>query len=237
MKYQSLIVLSLAFSLPARGAEPLVDAKKFDRPIRVACVGDSITLGRGSSAGAASYPAQLGRMLGPKFEVRNFGSGGAAALKLGGKPRSYRARPEFKAALAFEPDVVILQFGANDAVSDWPANGMDFAGDYASLIAAFAELPTKPKIVMAELIPVSARYRFTGSEEKARGEIAGLLPKVAKDAGVPLVKLLSPADLKPTTMFDGIHPDAEGSGLMAKSAHRVLTGRDFVGALPVPAPK
>ena len=43
-------------------------------PIKVACVGDSLTEGNGASDGN-EYPAQLQRMLGRGYEVKNFGVG------------------------------------------------------------------------------------------------------------------------------------------------------------------
>ena len=49
-----------------------VNVMAYNASIRVACVGDSITAGSGASNGN-SYPAQLGRMLGEKWVVKNFG--------------------------------------------------------------------------------------------------------------------------------------------------------------------
>ena len=57
-------------------------------PVRVACVGDSITYGAGVAGRETnSYSTVLGRMLGSKFEVRNFGRSGATLLKQGAKRR------------------------------------------------------------------------------------------------------------------------------------------------------
>src|SRR6056297_1224323 len=50
-------------------------------PIRVACLGDSITAGARVDAKSESYPARLQELLGDNFEVRNFGIGGATLLK------------------------------------------------------------------------------------------------------------------------------------------------------------
>lgn len=45
-------------------------------PVKVACVGDSLTEGHGSSNNSRySYPAQLQRLLGRGYEVKNFGIG------------------------------------------------------------------------------------------------------------------------------------------------------------------
>ena len=45
------------------------------QPIKVACVGDSTTLGVGiPSPETNSYPAQIQKMLGEEIEVKNFGA-------------------------------------------------------------------------------------------------------------------------------------------------------------------
>jgi sialate O-acetylesterase len=56
-------------------------------PVKVACVGNSITYGflvkdREENA----YPKQLGRMLGSGYDVRNFGRSGATLLTKGHTP-------------------------------------------------------------------------------------------------------------------------------------------------------
>ena len=58
-------------------------------PIRVACLGDSITAGARVDAATQSYPARLQELLGDNFEVRNFGIGGATLIKAG-RPSIWR---------------------------------------------------------------------------------------------------------------------------------------------------
>ena len=56
-------------------------------PLKVACVGDSITFGAGiKERETQCYPVQLGQLLGDEFEVRNFGVNGATLLKQGDLP-------------------------------------------------------------------------------------------------------------------------------------------------------
>ena len=63
-------------------------------PIKVACLGDSITLGVGlAKPDSESYPAQLQKMLGQEFEVRNFGFEGATVTHDGATP--YTKTPQF----------------------------------------------------------------------------------------------------------------------------------------------
>lgn len=55
--------------------------------IRVACVGNSITVGHGlKDSNLDSYPSQLGMLLGDDYDVRNFGVSGYTMLKKGDRP-------------------------------------------------------------------------------------------------------------------------------------------------------
>jgi alpha-L-fucosidase 2 len=62
-------------------------------PVKVACIGDSITAGDGlPSESRFSYPAELSNLLGPEFTVLNLGRSGATMLKQGNWP--YWSRKE-----------------------------------------------------------------------------------------------------------------------------------------------
>src|SRR3954469_2126961 len=79
-------------------------------PLRLACVGDSITDGYQMPDKAHfSYPAQLGRLLGAEWEVRNFGASGATLTRHTGYP--YDERPVHADALAWKPDIVVIALG------------------------------------------------------------------------------------------------------------------------------
>ena len=75
-------------------------------PMRIACIGDSITFGAGIEGRENnSFPAQLGTMLGKTYEVKNFGVSASTLLKKGNKP--YWRRPQFKAAEALIADLSV----------------------------------------------------------------------------------------------------------------------------------
>lgn len=77
-----LLLLSLLFSLTSQAQEQEKVA-----PIRVACVGNSITFGSSiANRDKDSYPAVLGQMLGEGYEVRNFGFSGRVLLMDGDYP-------------------------------------------------------------------------------------------------------------------------------------------------------
>lgn len=69
----------------------------------VACVGDSITEGIGATSPVLySYPAQLQKLLGERYEVHNCGSGGTTLLKSGDfsyrKQSRYPGKPHLQSA-------------------------------------------------------------------------------------------------------------------------------------------
>ena len=107
-----------------------IDASQYTGQIRVACVGDSITYGNGIPDRANnSYPAQLQALSGVHFNVRNFGRSGARVTQ--NSPNPYKGSVEYKAAIAFNPHIVIICLGINDcAVSQWPGNKPHFVNDY-----------------------------------------------------------------------------------------------------------
>lgn len=84
-------------------------------PIKIACVGDSLTDGSKSSGGKkgdTAYPAWLGRILGSSYDVRNFGAAGDTLLR--GTGWSYWDSAEFRQSKEFAPDIVIIMLGTND---------------------------------------------------------------------------------------------------------------------------
>ena len=81
----------------------------------------------------ACYPAQLQRLLGKGYEVRNFGHSGATLLRHGHRP--YVEQKEYKEALDFKADVVVIHLGLNDTdPRNWPEYAEEFNQDYINLI-------------------------------------------------------------------------------------------------------
>ena len=77
-------------------------------PIRVACVGNSIT--------EEFYPDDLWMLLGANYTVGNFGVGGASVSLDSEKP--YMNESAFQDAKEFQPNIVIIMLGTKDACPD-----------------------------------------------------------------------------------------------------------------------
>ena len=177
----------------------------------IACVGDSITEGQGSSGGM-DYPNQLQTMLGPTYKVMNFGAGGRTMLTKGDTP--YWTQGPFKEALASKPDIVVLMLGTNDArVKNWAALHAEFPIDYMAMIEEFKGVNANAKIYV--MIPPPL-YQDQSLQDGGAGwnqtVINSLLPghgpagvrSLAKAAGLP-----EPIDL--FTLFQGHCPVTGGT--------------------------
>ena len=128
----SKIVLIVTFYL-------LVTSSIFGQPIKIACVGNSVTYGMGIENPEERYPAQLQVMLGNEYEVGNFGHSGATLMKHGYRP--YWNLPEFKEAVDFRADIVIIHLGLNDTdPRAWPKYRDEFVRDYINLIDTFKQV-------------------------------------------------------------------------------------------------
>ena len=99
-----IIAALIIFSLPTLSCtsydiDKPIRVENYSETIRVACIGDSITYGYSiKNRTKDCYPAQLGRMLGDEWQVRNFGVSGATLLKKGDLP--YWDQQAFKDTLA-----------------------------------------------------------------------------------------------------------------------------------------
>ncbi len=213
------------------GGKP-VRTQEYQDTIRVACIGDSITYGSSISNRLRNcYPAQLGRMLGDKWHVRNFGVGGATLLKKGDKP--YFKQRAFKDALAFNPNVVVIKLGTNDTKpQNWKYKN-EFVSDYSEMIDRFAALPAKPRIWICKPVPAYPE-RWGISDARIKGEVNPLVERIARKKRVGLIDLYKPLSDKPELFPDLIHPNAEGAGLMAKEICKVLTGAQAAGEFVEP---
>ena len=206
----------------------------YNETIRVACVGDSITYGSGIKLRSRdSYPAQLGKMLGEDWQVRNFGVGGATMLKNGDKP--YWDQQAFGDVLAYNPHVVIIKLGTNDTKPEnWKFKN-EFVSDYCDMIDQFADLPAEPRIWICNPVP-AYQERWGISGVRIKDEVIPLTGKVARKRDVPIIDLYEPLSGKPDLFPDQIHPNAEGAYYMAKEIYAALTGLQITGEYTEPEP-
>jgi lysophospholipase L1-like esterase len=188
--------------------------------IKIACVGDSITFGAGvEQREVNSYPVVLGKILGEKYESKNFGNSGATLLKNGDKP--YWKLPEFKGATDYAPNIVVIKLGTNDSKPQNWKHKDEFEKDYAEMVEHFQSLPSKPKVFICLPVPVY-ETKWGINEPVVKTEIIPILQKVAKDKNATIIDLYAALSGKPELFPDKIHPNAAGAKLMAEAVAKSL---------------
>ncbi len=203
-----------------------IRVRDYHHPIRVACVGDSITYGLNiDDREHQCYPAQLGKLLGNNWEVRNFGVTGTTALK---EPKyvycsSYWKSEAFTAATAYRPDVVVLKLGTNDAWrnENWVQKAQ-FAIDYRALLDHFAQLPSKPRIW---LCTPAAAYEERPELEPNLLEAIAIIRDIARERHLPVIDIHAATSKHPELFPDKCHPNAQGAAIIAAQVYRALTGK------------
>lgn len=228
-----LLGLAASFVQPARAADDAggpVNPADYKDPVKVACVGDSITYGAGiKNRDRDSYPSVLGRLLGDKWAVRNFGVSGATLLHNGDKP--YDKQKAYNEALVFKPDVLIVKLGTNDSKPQNWKHKDEFAADYKALVDAFKKV--NPKVRVYAALPVPAfPGNFGITDEVIKGEVIPLERQAAKDTGATVVDLYEALSGKKELFPDKVHPNEQGAALMAATVYHALTGKDAPAPLP-----
>ncbi|MBE6414537.1 MAG: hypothetical protein E7035_08305 [Verrucomicrobiaceae bacterium] len=182
--------------------------------IKVACVGDSITYGATiKNRKEHSYPAQLSKILGSKYEVVNFGISGRTVLSKADYP--YLKTGQFKQALAFNPNIVLIKLGTNDTKSYNIKHVADFENDYDTLVNAFKNLSSNPKIYIC--IPIDTFAKGSGiNSDRLQNVIIPLIKKVAKKHSLEIIDLFYTFKKQRKYLPDAVHPNEEGAKLLAE---------------------
>ena len=154
-------------------------AGKAKTPIRVACIGNSITYGYGlTDREHQAYPVLLQQKLGKLYQVQNFGKSGTTLLTRGHRP--YIQQEEYKQALAFRPDIAVIHLGVNDTdPRNWPNYQDDFISDYRHLIATLRIANPQVRILIARTTPIGVEHpRFESGTRDWQSEIQQAIDQV-----------------------------------------------------------
>jgi sialate O-acetylesterase len=179
-------------------------------PIRVACVGDSITEG-------SYYPSDLQALLGKNYTVGNFGAGGSTVLFSSDKPYIYRIA--FQKAVAFHADIVVIMLGTNDATPKYYGKIDNFVRDYKMLISRFQT--EQPQIWLVKPPPIFDDGLGPSSANLVNGVIPGI-EQVAAELGLPIIDVYSLLLNHPEYFTDGVHLSSEGAEIIAMAVYQAL---------------
>ena len=212
-----LLAIGLAILIASSGVASLLfltfgNKKPSADKIRVACVGDSIT-------GGTDYPVELWMLLGANYTVGNFGVGGSAVSLDSGKP--YMNESVFQEAKEFQPNIVIIMLGANDASPINAKGNESFVEDYVKLVREFQALSTKPTIYIVKPPPVFSNGTGLNPEYFADNVIPSI-EEVAKQTDLPVINVYSALVNSSNFFPDGVHPNVEGAKLIANEIYKAI---------------
>ena len=192
------------------------------KPIKIACVGNSITYGSGVfNREKNAYPVQLQNLLGDKYQVENFGVSGNTLLTKGDHP--YWNSEKYQEALTFAPDVVYIKLGTNDSkLQNRVHLDSDFENDYKALIQSFKEKNNNVRVIL--LLPVPSFYKDSTAiwNPVIKDVIIPLTQKVAFDTKSEVIDLYQLFINQPNLLPDTIHPSSLGATVIAKRLYENL---------------
>lgn len=149
--------------------------KVYTRPIRVLCVGDSITAGKENM----NWPDELQKILGDGYQVLNAGAAGY-------KTTNYMEHIIAHTAKNFDADIIINTMGYNDfaQATTTEFNADDFGKSFTALTDAMADTcSTEPRKYIG-LVSFA-----TSATENGANQIAGIaeLKRLAKTLNLPII--------------------------------------------------
>ena len=190
-----------------------------DRMVKVACIGDSITWGFTLlNPWRQSYPALLQEMLGPEYEVRNFGYNDASARFDADTP--YVSKRVYRESLGWNPDIVLLMLGTNDTkVRNWDPE--IFRRDYRCIIESYQKLPSSPRVILIapiRIFMVMGRPILGVHPETMEQGVRPAIRETAFETGLELIDL---QDLFTDSSYcrDGVHPQRTGARMLAEAIY------------------
>ncbi|MCD7972041.1 MAG: GDSL-type esterase/lipase family protein [Candidatus Azobacteroides sp.] len=195
--------------------------------IKVACIGNSIT------GGYSNYPTPLARMLGDEYEVGNFGKGGTGIFFNRDPDYVFFNTTECANAVAFNPDIVVIKFGANDSGNEyWGQAGAatTFKAEYIQLINKFLALSPQPEIILCQAPPMFPNAYFgsgTARDKVAREQMQPIIRELAEEFNCKVVDLYTPLTDKREYFPDDLHPDHQGAWVIAQQVYEGITGNPF----------
>jgi acyl-CoA thioesterase I len=216
----SLLLLMLATACGNSGSRNVASAPSVNTPSsaapaaspqtslpKIVAFGDSLTAGLGLTA-AESYPSLLQKMLdanGYRYEVVNAGVSGDTSA--GGLRRI---------DWALEGDVrfLILELGANDLLRGQPVSEMK------SNLRQIIERARKRGAVVL----LAGMYAPTNSGAEYQREVQEAFQSLAREQQVTLIPFFLDrvAGIESLNQPDGIHPNAEGTRIVAETVYKAL---------------
>lgn len=213
-----------------------------DGVINVACLGDSITAGNTNynwPMYLQEYLNYLGTQDGNTYVVHNHGKGGAACHYVeeevgdpnwgwstvidedgDNKAYFYYDDKAYRTAFEYVPDVVLIQFGTNDAFGSYKSYMKE--DYYNHLIKPFADQG-------AEIVMATPTYACNGLHDgTVNGEMHDFEVAMAEEFGYTLIDLNRLLWGMKEVFADGLHGNVTGYSMMAMYYYQYAFGGDYI---------
>lgn len=223
----------------------LVAATAHAAPVRVFIAGDSTAAEYGPErAPQAGWGQMLQSYLDPaRIEVRNHAKGGRSTRSFIAEGRLDAIAGELR-----KGDVLLIQFGHNDAKFEDPSRYTDPAGDYAAFLMRYVQLARDKGATPVLITPVARLLYDFGSLLDTHGVYTLAMKQLAAREDIALIDLndrstrwiraLGEQGAKPYFLFVPEQQKADGTHFSAAGANAVacLVLRDWVELQPAVKP-
>lgn len=182
--------------------------------IRIACVGDSLTE-------MSIYPDELKRLLNdPRYVIGNFGACGTTVSLDSELP--YMHTGAFQDALKFDPNIVIIMLGTNDAQPNLEMYNSGFVEDYKRIVVAFKALKSKPIIWIVLPPPIFDDEMGAIDPDYFERSLLSCLKEVANQTNLSIIDVHSALANYSNYFPDGVHPNNQGARLVAYEIYKAI---------------
>lgn len=186
------------------------------QPVKIVCVGNSITEGFGNTTQEKAWPGQLNQLLGSGYSVLNCGVSGTTMMKNSDAP--YWATDRFIKAKEANPQILIMALGTNDADPwRWNVHKSEFKANYLEMISEFRRNGRNPIIYVCLAPPLFGPDKAP-QNKVVEEELIPLVTEIAGEIGAYIIDYHQPLLNAGKQFPDNVHPDDAGSALMAKIA-------------------
>ena len=152
----------------------------------IACVGDSLTAGH--MWPNESYPTKLSAIVDDDYAVENCGVNGISITGYGGNSIKYLTDSVYQKSLAFNPDIIAIMLGTNDATG-WANAEATFDEDYHILLDSYIEHFPFAKFIMMVSPPTKDGNQFRIPNQTIKDEINPRQRDLADEYGFELLDL------------------------------------------------
>lgn len=190
---------------------------RMQQPVKIVCVGNSITEGFGNTCQEKAWPGQLSKLLGSGYSVLNCGVSGTTMFKNSDAP--YWNTDRFVKAKEANPQILIIALGTNDA-DPWRWNQLkeEFKPNYLDMVAEFRQGGKDP-IIYVCLAPPLFGPEKAPQNQMVETELIPQVKEIAREIGAYIIDFHQPLLNADKEFPDNVHPDDAGSALMAQIAY------------------